>query len=209
MCCCASTMPRARDGHDQHRHHVALFVLERDRGGVEAIFAAACRIDDAAHLLAGFARGVNESLIVAAAGQATAGPKKPRRDRRQRTHWKGRRRPRFAVVANAGIAVKADLHARRDREIGEKALIEPLAANQPDSRCRQWRAPRTGRERSSSSGRSSRFRKGAAVALASRGFGIAEPRRPLRGARQYCRQAPQSQGSRAVRPAPSPAPLSR
>ncbi len=52
----------ARDGHHQHRHHVALLVLERDRRRVQAVFAPASRIDDAAHLLAGFARGVDQAL---------------------------------------------------------------------------------------------------------------------------------------------------
>ncbi len=69
----------ARDRDDQHCHHVAGRVLERNCGRVQAVFALACQIDDSAGLLPALARSINQVLVMNRPGQVTVWSQQPRR----------------------------------------------------------------------------------------------------------------------------------
>ena len=171
----------ARNRHQQHRHHVALFVFERDRGCVQAVLTPPGRIHNATHLLARRARGVNQVLIMRRADDCSIGSEKA-----CRIEGRQSRRTRSCAQIHCRcqtvrIAVQTDLHPRRHRKVGEKTLIEPLAADQAhfgSAHCVH------GEEAESS--RAVRqvftFEEWFGRGICGRGLRITEPRGPLHGA---------------------------
>ena len=115
----------ARDGYCEYSQHIAGVAFKRNRGGIHTVLALAGEIQDSAGRLTAHARGVDQRLIAVRTGHLAGGG-----DQQFRIECGWRRRG----GGRHGIAVKANLHSRRNGQIGEKALVESLAGDQPEFR---------------------------------------------------------------------------
>ena len=177
----------ARDGDDKHGLRCAGFVLERNGRGADGVFATGCEVEDCAHLLAALSGGVDEGPIAGRTGELTPCADQPRRIKGRgsggirRGNSGGLRRVRGRIRAR--IAVETNLHSRRNRQIGQKALIEALTADQAYGLPRRRFAAGNGAHREDAQRRSAvreifALEEGG-LGRSRRRLGVAETRRPL------------------------------
>ncbi len=156
--------------------------FQRNRGGVDAVFAPVCQIEEW-RLLAGRS---------AARIQSAAGSERRRGRRRWRRSSAWDRRPRrsshwadwFASELDSAFVVEAHLHSRRDRQIGEEALVERLPPTRRNGGLRAAESARTANSPRALAaiGQLFALQECGFARGGCSGFRIAEARRPLRRA---------------------------